>query len=192
MSELSNNDRIVVWDPEQTYLEGALVSAAQAKPLETRGVVMLPCVPMLFTCAGVGGFAKRAWGVGVLLDGHAHRHVCPLTMYVDPAFKVLHWTARLVPEAKHLDDALDGKFAPEGSLRFAIDKTQRGAFSAAVTALEAPPTGKELGKADQYGGWTVGGRARMDTVSDGYYGFSLYGAIAGVRVACLAASLTAA
>lgn len=192
MSELSNNDRIVVWDPEQTYQEGALVTATQAKPLEVRGVVMLPCVPMLFARAGVGGFSKRAWGAGVPLSGHTFRHVCPLTLFLDPTFKILHWVARLVPEANKLDAALDGQFAPEGSLRFAADQTQRGGFAAACTALQAPPTGKELGKADQFGGWSIGGRARVDTVSEGYYGFSLFGALADVRVSWLAASLTAA
>lgn len=176
--------RIVVWDPEGEFWEGALVDEARARQLEGRGTVMLPFVSRMFSMGGVGGFHKRAWGSGWALPTGIPALFCPLTLRGAKELRALHWAARLVPATPA------GPHAYDGHLRLAADGTQPGvAHAGYVPDAEAVTVDfRQLGAPDAHGGWVVRGRGLVSPSGDGYYGFGFYGSGAGLKVAWAAIS----
>jgi hypothetical protein len=180
--------RIVVWDPEGEYWEGALVDETRARVLEARHVVTLPVDASLLKRGGVAGYHRRSWGAGWPLDHFTPRMACPLTMFVDQAHRTVDWVARLA-----LDPGKPGA-KPEdlmGQLRLVGDGAQGGADHASLTPNTPAVDVRTLAVADEWGGWTVGGRCTMHAPADRHYGFSLYGTAPGLRVLWAAVSLTA-
>lgn len=182
---------IVVSDPEGDHWEGSVVDGANAPILKARNATLLPCDPELFKRSGVGGYMRRGWGSGWPMDQGAPRLFCPLALWLTPAHRLVHWCARLMPDPRRAEEAKD-KGLPDlaGFLRLASDSAQASVLQAAVAATAQPVDARTLGKADAYGGWTVGGEARISPGLDGHYGFSLYGTMPGVRVAWAAISVT--
>lgn len=184
-------NRIVVWDPKGDFWEGSLVDETTERMLAARGAVLLPVDPLLFKRSGVGGYFKRAWGSGWPLDFSTSRMVCPVTLFVEVSHRILHWKARLIPDMSLVEKAKNGEKVSEGHLRMVGDSGQANAWRASVVPDSPPVTGKDLGRLDEYGGWTVSGRALVNPPQDAYYGFGIYGTLPGVRVAWVAASLMA-
>lgn len=189
------NHHVVIWDPKDDFWEGALVDAMRVNELRGRGVQTLPCVPELFRIAGVGGFMKRAWGAGWPLESAVPQNVCPLTLHTlgDP-YRVLHWTARLMPSAQALANVSAGKAPAQGIMRITAD-AGRGTGHRGVVADDPVNGGNavdfsKLGKPDECGGWTVYGRAHLFASGEGYVGLSLYGFGPGMRIAWAAATVT--
>lgn len=178
---------VVVWDPEGTYWEGAVVEEERSNELAARGVVSLPCVPENFGLAGFSGYAKRSWGSGYPLDAQSST-ASPLAIFApgDP-HRSLHWAARLVSFA-------DAPETRTGQLRLAALSAywtqNRGTVSEAGGASRNLVEIAKIGKPDEHGGWSVGGKARLDVPMPGFYGLGLYGAALGMRVAWLAVTLT--
>jgi hypothetical protein len=181
--------QVVVWDPEGDSEEGSVVDGANAPILKARGATLLPCDLELFKRSGIGGYMRRGWGSGWPLDHGTPRLFCPLTLWLTPAHRLVHWAARIVPDPRRLAEAME-KGLPDllGFLRLAADSTQSTAHQAAVGAVAQPIDARQLGKADKHGGWTVGGDTRITPASEGHYGFSLYGTLPGVRIAWAAIS----
>jgi hypothetical protein len=145
----------------------------------------------LFKRSGVGGYMRRGWGAGWPLDHSAPRLFCPLSLWLTPTHRNVHWIARLLPDPRRAADAKATGLADLlGFLRVAADSTQSAVHHAAVAATAQPVDARTLGKTDARGGWTVGGDARISPALDGLYGFSLYGTMPGVRVAWAALSVT--
>lgn len=192
-----NSHWIVVWDPQNEWWEGSLVDESRARQLEARGVALLPCMPELFKLAGVGGYAKRAWGAGWPLDYGAPRMACPLTIYMpradDPAGRVrttntLYWKARIVPSDEVRARLLEGAVY-DGVLRLAADSGQAGPLHAGLTPRAPAPDFRKLGQPDAHGGWTIGGNGTTTPTVQGFYNYALYGAAPGFRVVWLAATV---
>lgn len=184
----TNKTWIVVWDPEAEYWSGGLVDLVKAHQLAQRGVVLLPVEPPLFKLSGVGGYHYRAWGGGYPLDNPMPRMTCPLSMYCSREYPVFHWKARLVAEPNVADDVASF----EGALRLQSDIGQVNPLKVGLMPLaKADPLFdmRQIGKADQYGGWTIGGKATAQVPQDGIYGFGLYGGAPGLRVVWAAVSL---
>lgn len=180
---------VVVWDPEGDFREGSVVDGANAPVLRARGATLLPCDPELFKRSGVGGYMRRGWGAGWPLDHGAARLVCPLTLWMGPSHRIVHWCARLEPDPKRAAEAREkGLGDLQGFLRLAADSTQSTAHQAAVGAVAQPVDGRQLGRADARGGWTVGGETRVTPSGEGHFGFALYGMLPGIRVAWAALS----
>jgi hypothetical protein len=178
---------IIVWDPIGSRLEGEVVSDVQALQLAARGVVLLPATPRLFQLSGVGGFTKRSWGDGQMLDMAIPKLNCPLTIYLAKELRTLHWAVRLVPASAA---ARAGLGARSGQLRLTADGNQPGVVNASYQPEGSPVDLRALPDADMHGGWTITGKGIVSPSGDGYAGFALYGAGAGVRV--LWAALTQA
>jgi hypothetical protein len=188
---------IVVWDPKNDYWEGSLVDELRAKQLEARGVALLPVQPELFKLAGVGGFAKRAWGSGFPLDHATPRLAAPITLFLpradDPSSRVrstqrLHWKARIVPSDDIRGLLAEGK-KYEGTLRLSVDNGAASPLHAGFTTQTPPIDMRALGPLDESGGWTVGGHGICTPACNGFFGFALYGAAPGFRIVWLAASI---
>lgn len=181
--EQTKYKHVVVWDPKGEYWEGAVVSGKEVNALETRGVVLLPCIPELFFDAGFAGYAKRAWGSGWPLDSSAPRAACPILLYYPgEPYRRVHWKARLV--------GTPGQGVP---LRFAAGETRGNIVRPVVQDVAAANNAVDvasLGAPDAHGGWTVGGTASLGVAAAAAYGFALYGCARGMRVAWLAATLT--
>ena len=183
--------KIVIDDPKGDYWDGSLVDEQTARIIEARGGCCLPCVPELFKRAGVGGFFKRAYGAGWPLDFPAPRMFCPLTIWVDQRYRDLHWRARLLPAEGACTP--DGVLIPnrlQGGLRLTADGGHTNAFQSSVSIRGNSPDAASLGPRDKEGGWTVGGHAIIQPSQDGFFSFSLYGAMPGLRVAWAALSLS--
>ena len=188
---------VVVWDPENVFWEGAIVDAVRVKELEGRGVVVLPCIPDLFSLAGYAGFAKRSWGAGWSLDMIAPRPVCPFSIFVPfDSPRVVSWCARLVPGPEARDRLEKGRPAADGLIRLSAGETRGNVFSPVLTDERDPGTAfritefSKLGKPDERGGWTIYGRSRLHAAQEGCYGLALWGKAPGLRVAWVAASLS--
>jgi hypothetical protein len=125
-----------------------------------------------------------------------HQPICPLSIYALHDFHYLHWMARIVPTSDALRDE-DGKLKPvRGMLRLVPDGTQLGGFQAALEGADRDRVDFEkLGAPDEWGGWTVGGSARVRQMIDAKVAVSLHGSALGpvpqLRVAWAALSQTA-
>lgn len=178
---------IVVWDPEEKYWDGAIVTEEQASTLRAYGAVLLPVSPELFKRSGCGGYAKRSWGSGWPLDYSAPTMCAPICMFIEPGFSHLAWAARLIPDPQLRAAIAEGK-RPAGVLR--LTPTNAGGFSLRTTfTADTTHVGvANLGELDEFGGWTARGEAKMQLTQGGYYEFALYGAMPGVRVGWVAAT----
>lgn len=185
------NEHIVVWDPEGEYWQGGIVDSATALPLRARGVALLPVDRRLLVAGAISGFFFRAWGAGWPVEGSVPRMCCPMTLRVAPfdgqrdgTPDRIHWVARLVPDGVPADD-----WKPIGIIRLAPDSGQQGAFANGLTATDRIAVDlAKLGKADQHGGWTVGGDAMFGSRFDQTIGLGLYCSCPGVRIAWAAVS----
>jgi hypothetical protein len=185
------DERIIVWDPEGEYWQGGIVDVATAMPLAARGVAMLPIDRRLLKLGALGGFFFRAWGAGWPVEGSVPRMCCPMALRVAPfdggvsgVPNRIYWVARLVP-----DGVPEEKWKPLGTIRLAPDSGQQGAFGNGLTTT--PRTLVDLstiGKADEHGGWTVGGDAVFGSQLDQTIGLGLYCSCPGVRIAWAAVS----
>lgn len=177
---------IVVWDPTGDYWEGALVAPQRAEVIRSQGGCVLPAAPELFRLSGVGGFTKRSWGSGWPLNFLHPQLACPLTVLLTEGYRGVHWAIRLV------DDGSREPGQIQGTLRLSSDTSQSYALKASLTPIGSPILGANLGKPDEYGGWTLTGRATVHPPQMGHHGFALYGTMPGCRVAWAALSVVAA
>jgi hypothetical protein len=148
--------------------------------------------------SGVSDYHCRRWGGGWPLDFGAPRYACPMTLLLrkDPSGQqgqqpsdAVHWAARLLLD-EALEDRARGGERFEGMVRFVADNSQH--MFASYATSDEPVNVAKLGEPDGGGGWTISGSGRVAVPTDGHYGFSLYGAAPGVRVAWAAASLARA
>lgn len=181
---------IVVEDRTGEWWEGALVDQARARQLEAKGVVLLPVVPDLFKRSGVGGFTKRAWGSGWMLDSLHPRVVCPLTMFCAQQYTKLSWAAKVIPTPEMLKKL--ERNVPEllqGFIKIAADAGQAIAYKAGVSPTEdflvKDLTAKKL---TEDGAFILRGTAKLSLPADAHYGFALYAMATGLGVVWLAAS----
>ena len=187
---MANAHWIVVEDVTGDWWTGAVVDAVRAKQLEARGVALLPVVPDLFRTSGVGGFHYRPWGSGISLATSVPRMAAPLTLYGVQELTMLHWKARLVPDAellKRVEAGETGVF--DGQLKIASDSSQALVDKMGLVD-SAPVEARTLDKRHlSNGGFVVGGQAPARVPGPAHYGVALYGAMRGMRVAWAAASL---
>lgn len=183
-------NRIVVWDPKNEYWEGSLVSTRLEPMLNARGACVMPVVPELFRLGGNAGFVKRAWGAGFPFEPGIPRMHCPVTALVLKDYPMLHWRARLLSSPEFDAQMGSPEFRPGGSIRLVGDGTRELTHHAHLHPHTPSIDVRELGPKDTNNGWTVGGRASVGAAINGHYGFSIYGAAEGIRVAWLAVTFT--
>lgn len=184
-------EHIVVYDPAGEYWEGALVEEKHAKMLRAeRGVATLPVQSEMFRKSGVGGFHKRSWGAGWPLDSQVHMTVAPLTLFITDECSRLYWAAHLfADEAMTALLKEGGKLS--GQLRFIPDVAQLNRNRLGYTDESIPFEAANFKPPpEEGGGWIVEGCARVSVPVQDYYGFALYGAVPGLRVAWCAATVT--
>lgn len=180
------NNYVVVWDPQDRYWEGSLVSEMVANQIAGRGGVALPVDPALFQVSGVGGYFRRGWGAGWPMDHGVPKMFCPMSIYMTPEHRVLHWVARLVPDEKfNVKEPIPGP----STLSVMSYAARANSYSSPLSNTGAKPL-RELGVVDANGGWTARGSATTNPGVEGAYAFALYGAAPGVRVAWGALSVT--
>jgi hypothetical protein len=185
----ANNNFIVVEDRTGDYWEGSLVDAARANQLAARGVALLPVIPDLFRLSGVGGYHRRAWGAGWSLDRNVPRIAAPLTMFCAQEYERIHWCARLIPDPAFLERLeQEEPSLLNGFLHIAADPGQVNPHKITLTS----PGSINIRSLDKSklvdGGFNVGGTARIRAPADAHYGFGLFGAAPGLRVAWSAIS----
>lgn len=185
-----DQQHIVVHDPEGEFWEGSLITPTQARALAARGVIALPFDPTLMRMSGVGGYHKRAWGSGWPVGANVPTMHCPLTVFARPGTQAIHWAARIVAEKQLLSRLREGDKLV-GQLRLVQDTGQVSTMSVSPAQPTKAVDMRDLPPPDDGDGWFVGGRAQINVPMDGYYGFGIYGAIQGVRVAWAAVSLAA-
>jgi hypothetical protein len=187
---------IVVWDPEGEWWEGGIIpEQEQARELTRRGVVLLPVMPELLRVASNAGYYKRSWGRGVSLTTGGMQPLCPLSIYALHDVHYLHWVARLVPTPSTDVDAEGKPKRIRGMFSIVPDGTQRGALAAGLMGAERDRVQLErLPEMDRWGGWTVGGAARIQQMLDTQVGVTFHGGALGqgpqLRVAWAAVTQT--
>lgn len=186
-SRAAHPDWIVVDDPEREYAEGHLVNSAASHQLASRGACVLPVSPALMKRGGIAGYMRRGFGAGLYLTEQP-KLLPALAVFSTKGAHVLHWRARLLPTPETKTRLLAGQ-AVDGSVRVLADSSQGGHVAGVVTSTSGVQ-GRALGPLDARGGWTVGGEAPTHFAIEGFYGLALYGAMAGIRVAWAAASVT--
>lgn len=183
---------IVVWDPEGKYWEGSLVSDATSDRIKGRGGATLPVDPALFQLSGVGGYFKRSWGAGWPCEHSIPKMFCPMTLFITPEHRILHWVARIVPDENHAHQAESKGIDGPGTLTIMSYTARANTYTAPVTPETQVQQLRLLGATDKLGGWTVGGRAIANPSVEGNHAFALYGAAQGIRVAWAALSVVKA
>lgn len=187
------NQYIVIHDPCGGFWEGAVIDQRQAHQLKQSGVSVLPVNPNLFRINGAAGFVKRAWGSGWTLENTIPAALCPLVMFVVPEQQVINFAVRLVPtqEALEMMDSKESKWSPSGRLRLVTDTSQHGVATGGLASL--PETTLDIDSLvydEDTLGWTMYGKASLNALGEGYYGFALYGYVPGMKVAWFAMSQT--
>jgi hypothetical protein len=175
---------IVVEDRTGEWWDGALVDDVRAKQLEARGVLLLPVIPDLFRKSGVGGYAKRSWGAGWLLDALSPRIICPMTMFCSQAYSTLNWIAKILPTDELVTRLKQA--SPEqlqGFVKICGDSGQAISYQAGIVPKEDVLI-KDLLKKDltEDGAFILRGTARLSLPADTHYGFGLYAMAPGIRV----------
>lgn len=183
-----NLTHIVVVDPKGEYWEGALVDPHTALMIEARGAVVLPTTPSLFRISGVGAFAKRCWGAGIPIDAVTPRVIAPLTIYVEPELRTLHWAACLVRDHSIPDAA--GSRDLLGSLRLVSDTAQPSSTQGGVAAAQRAVVHLHEHKLDDKGMVIIRGTASIVPSSPGHAGVGLYGTGYALRLVWAAVSLS--
>lgn len=168
----------VIFDPSKQLHEGEVLDGGALRVAIARGVEVLPVQEEMLRVSGVGGYAKRCYGLGWKFDEFRPSRGCPLTLYVEPQFTTLHWLVRLV--------ALGDVRA--GMLRVGVDTAQPGAHAPGLAPMSPVFDAAKLEKPDALGGWWYRGKAALATPSPMLAGLMLYGMLRGVRVAWWAAS----
>lgn len=176
---------IVVWDPEGKYWEGSLVGEAQATVIRGRGGVALPVDPELFKVSGIGGYFRRGWGAGWPCDHGVPKMFCPMTIYVTPEHRQLHWAARLIPE----DDRIASGIQGPATMTIMGYPARANTHCATITPTVGLRPLRELGAVDAHGGWNLVANAIANPAVEGNHAFALYGAAPGVRVAWAALTI---
>lgn len=176
----------VVWDPKGDLPIGEVLRTTQDMRridlAQRRGVVLLPCDTSQIDNPLSGIPFVRHWGKGWVFDQPSGRRACPMLNFVKTSMQTIFWAARLVP----IDASIAG---PQGILRLVTSTGIIGTINGTIGANAEPVTTSELGDPDQFGGWTVRGKAIISSTMDGYLATSLYGACTGFRVAWSAASV---
>lgn len=182
------NKQVVVYDPKNEYWEGGLIEQELANKLAARGVITLPLSVDSLRLSGVAGWMKRAWGSGYPIDTGIPQVHCPMTLFCTPDHQVISWVARLQVEPSLVGRLREGDHLL-GQIRLTQDTGQHTPFHVGLTQNSNPVDATKLPAPDDDGGWFVNGTARLMAPQDGHYGFGLYGAMTGVRVAWAAVSL---
>lgn len=187
---------VVVWDPSGEYWEGALVPPETGRVLQARAVATLPVEPRLLRRSAVGGYFRRSWGSGWPIGTAVPKMACPMMLHVVPGdgpLTALNWCARLVPDSEEsayeIAERIEKGGHLTGALRLCADTGQQlvssGGFGSTPTTAIAVD---KLGKPDANGGWTVGGKATIQTMTGGHFGCALFGMMPGIAVAWAAVS----
>lgn len=174
--------QIVVSDPEGKYVEGDLVNHNSALLLRGRKGISMPVDPGMFQVAGCGGFFKRMYGEGFLVEHTVPKQFCPMTLYLLKAHRVIHWAVRLIIDPKVKESQKDG-LTSLGTIQLASTPPRGNVYQATLTPRTQAKALRDLGPPDAEGGWTIEGTCFVNVMNDGNHSFSLYGSGQGVRVA---------
>jgi hypothetical protein len=174
-------DFVVIHDPVGKLPEGKVLTGNAVAVAKSRGVVILPVEPDLIPRSAFAGWAKRCYGDGEHFAQMQSSRGCALALHAHPDFPTLHWAARIVPFAPHI----------EGSLRIASDTAQLHSLACGIAPITSPVVLDKLGEEDAQGGWTVYGAAKATIPGDAYIAVQLYGMMTGARVAWFAISQSA-
>lgn len=173
---------MVLFDPQGTYWEGALVSGDVARVIRSNRGATIPIDTDLLNLNAVAGYYSRSFGGGIKPSTAVPARICPMLLYTVPPGTVLNWRLRL--------QAVEGE-QPTGSLRIVTDSSQRNAYAGGLNAGEGSGVAfGQLGDPDQFGGWEVGNQMRISPV-EGYLSLMVYGAGTGVRISRATVSQTA-
>lgn len=181
MPMTTNENAVVLYDPEGIEPEGEILSAQRLSAARGRGVETLPIDVTVLRSGALAGYARRAFGRGWRFDATVAGRGCPLALYAVPQYPRLHWVVRLVPDVESVRN--------EGHLRVAVDTAQVGATAVGHRPLVSPLNAADLGEPDRAGGWTWRGTSEVTLPTEGrLIALMLYGALRGVRVAWWAVS----
>lgn len=185
---MTNDQWVVLEDPQQQFWEGALVGLAQARVLEARGVVVLPVDTELMRLSGVGGYHKRAWGAGWELPLNAPQTFCNLTLFCLREYTRLSWKAKVVVDAGSMEAVEERKL--RGFLRITPDGSQVSPYKMGLRQEDVVDFSSYGIPQMHDGAFIIGGTASTFVPTDAHYGLALYGMGLGLRVAWAAVSQT--
>jgi len=158
---------MVLEDPNGRLRAGEELEETLARRASLEGVALIPVDPGTFGRSAIAGFFRRDWGEGWEVSRAGARPLCPMALFLHGRQSKIHWRARVAvpPDLKGLT----------GVLRLASDSSQAGHGPVGLSG-----TGFDLGKLHEAdprrpGALVVGGWCDAHAVSDGFYGFSLWG-----------------
>jgi len=183
---------VIVWDPKNEFWEGGLIDEAALGHLKARDAVTLPIDPKDIELGGMTGYVKRGWGAGWPMDYSIPRMGCRMAIAAKSgSSQILHWVARAYPNNELREAAENNQmYRFDGSVQLVSDTSQVGAVGGTFITRSPAIKVRDLGSVDRYGGWTIRGQGEFGAMQDGVFGFALYGAIVGLRVAWCALSVT--
>jgi hypothetical protein len=174
---------VVTWDPTGQQDEGALIADEVARALRNKGAATMPIEPDLMRIGAAAGYHRRGWGSGWTMSSVLPARIVPMVLWVARDVPNIHWQARLTPSPELQVEGGIPKGGLVGRLVLAADTAQQGVGSANLEQAERGRVDfEDLGQPDAHGGWTVGGRASIRQMTDGFVGLSLYGFGRGLRI----------
>lgn len=134
----------------------------------------------------LGGYFRRGWGEGWLLDRLVGQRICPMLVRVEPDRPWLYWAAAVWSEG-----------GASGSLRLVSDTSYPGAQATAISAgqddilLERLEFGRPLVTGLDPRIQYVGGRRRISVAQPGFLALNLYATATNASVVVSAVSQVA-
>jgi hypothetical protein len=171
---------VIIEDPTGKYGVGTFVSSGQARQIAAYNVLTIPVDPSMLHRSGIGGYAMRFYGAKgfpLITSNEGHAHHCPLTLLVCQDTPKVHFAAR-VKVAKEMG----------GRLRFTHDRSQPLTLQGGMSQEENPWLHCDKVELEEDGTFLFRGSAMLNTISDNYYEFSLYGQAKGSSVLWFAVS----
>lgn len=163
---------------------GEILSHAHGRKLDGNpDVALMPVQRELLEIGALSGYFRRDYGRGLSISEGMPLNACRLALYVSPNFGTIHWRARVE------SDQETGSY--DGSLRLVTDSGQGLASATVGSTSDTVYQFARLIEDNRSGdGWIIGGSARVRAMSEGVYGFALYGSGRGFRVVWAAISQT--
>jgi len=150
---------IVVHDPRREVPDGQIIRGElEVAKAKSHGLLLLP-VDLDHAADGLGGYFRRGWGTGWLMNRNSGERACPMALGADPEFGWIYWAAWVVSSGGD----------PRGSVRLASDTTVPGVMQAGIGASDAA----DLGGNPE--GFAIAGKCQLTAKQRGPIAVSLWG-----------------
>jgi hypothetical protein len=173
--------------------EGEVVLEKQLVDIRAAdGIELLPVDLDLLSRSPIGGYFRRSYGEGLVLDSNLPKRFVGATLFLSQYCQMIYWKAEIVAMqdvALRIRERAGNALELEGSLTLIADTAQHTPFG--HVGLKAPSPFDfrqlqrqklEVEKSMTPYTWVIGGQAPIYVPQDGIYGLALYGRAMSFRL----------